>query len=265
MEDVVNQDNEQQESNNLSNDENSNVIDSQDSGSQGSLATEADPASIKKRLGLQAKKHAREMRAMQDELIHLRSQMNSNQSQDDNTQHFQSPGQPSAATDAEEDRIRKAVRFALDAKDAEKRKSEEAEQKAHVQKQYKRLQNELDSASDKYDDFDDVVRGDDATFTPAIRDALLLVDNPADVAYALGKNRDNLQKISKLHPYDQAREVTKLAFALMSGGNASKGSSASSGKLMGNIKSNPAHNSTAINGKTPVSSIRARMKAGTFK
>jgi len=125
-----------------------------------------------------------------------------------------------------------------------------------------RLNDEFDRASDKYDDFDDIVREGDAPFTDAVRDALLLVENPAEVAYSLGKNRSELQRISKLHPLDQAREVNKLSFSLM--GN--NGTRAPSGKAqpLGAIRANPA-SSQAVTDKTPPSVIRARMKAGTWK
>src|SRR6185503_12736205 len=110
-----------------------------------------------------------------------------------------------------------AVRMALGMKDHEEKQAREVEHQTHVHKQYQRLNNEFDKASDKHDDFDDVVRGDDMPFSPHVRDALLLVENPADVAYKLEKNRAELERISKLHPLDQAREVNKLSFSLMCG------------------------------------------------
>ena len=133
-----------------------------------------------------------------------------------------------------------------------------------MQKQYHRLNNEFDKASDKYEDFDEIVRGDDTPFTPHVRDALLLVENPAEVAYRLGKNRSELERISQLHPLDQAREVNKLSFALMNG----KDTKTSTSKVnpLGNVRQNPAaHSSGAITDKTPPSVIRQRMKAGTWK
>jgi hypothetical protein len=97
-----------------------------------------------------------------------------------------------------------------------------------------------------------------------VRDALLLVENPAEVAYRLGKNKDELHRISKLHPLDQAREVNKLSFSLM-GGNNGKASSPTKSNPLGTIRTNPVNSSSAITDKTPPSAIRARMKAGTFK
>ncbi len=232
-----------------------------------------DPYGVKKRLGMQAKKHQREMRAVHEQLQHMQAQFqNANMDSANPYNHqghennpYPSPGQPNPPGMTEEERIQKAVRYALGAKEHEERKAKEAEHASHVHKQYQRLNHEFDKASDKYDDFDDVVRGDDVPFTPHVRDALLLVENPAEVAYRLGKNKSELERISRLHPLDQAREVNKLSFSLM-GGKDSKGSNPTAkANPLGTVRQNPAHHSTAITDKTPPSVIRARMKAGTWK
>jgi hypothetical protein len=230
-----------------------------------------DPqAVIKKRLGMQAKKHQREMRQMQEQMMQMQAQFqNANMDSANPSNHspnnpYSSPGQPNSPGMNEEEKIHHAVRLALGMKDQEERQAKEAQKMAHVHKQYQRLNDEFDKASDKYDDFDDVVRESDAPFTDHVRDALLLVENPADVAYQLGKNRSELERISQLHPLDQAREVNKLSFSLM-GGNNGKSSNAHKTTPMGSIKANPARSAGAITDKTPLSEIRARMKAGTWK
>lgn len=240
-----------------------NASGSDESGSQSdaaSLAMENDPQSIKKRLGMQAKRHARDLRAMQEQISQLQSQVSPQQSMGNNMGGY--PQQPQGQQ--MDDPIQRAVQFALQARDDQERKQKDAQNLAHVQKQYQRLNGEFDKASDKYSDFDDVVRDDGAPFTSTIRDALLLVDNPADVAYKLGKNRDELARISQLHPVDQTREVNKLSFALMGGGNAGSPSSAqgaSTSRPMGQIKATP----VTSNANQSAASIRARMKAGTWK
>lgn len=236
-------------------------------GSQGN-ANKEDPYGVKKRLGQQAKKHEREMREMKEQLREMHSRMSTQSNGFSNVDvhhynQFTSPGQPSGPTPTEDERIQRAVRYALEAKDAETQKAKMVEHQAHVQRQYQRLSNEFDKASDRYDDFDDVVRGDDAPFTTAMRDALLLVDNPADVAYKLGKNREELSRIAKLHPLDQAREVNRMAMVLMSGNGKNEKSSNSFNPMTG-IKPNPTVTS-GVTDKMPASSIRARMKAGTWK
>jgi len=233
------------------------------------IADQDDPYGVKKRLGMQAKKHQREMRQMQEHMMRMQAQLGGDsampQQSPYNSNPYPSPGQPNPPGMSEEEKIQKAVRFALGAKEHEERQAKEAEQQAHVHKQYQRLHDEFDKASDKYDDFDDVVRGDDIPFTPHVRDALLLVENPAEVAYRLGKNKSELERISRLHPLDQAREVNKLSFSLMGGNNGKTSSSPTKSNPLGSVKANPAHSSTAVTDKTPPSVIRARMKAGTWK
>ncbi len=226
---------------------------------------------VQKRLHAQANKHRKEMRQMQEHMMQMQAQFqNANMDSANPANHqlhnsnpYPSPGQPNPPGMSEEERIQKAVRYALGAKDHEERQAKEAQHATHVHKQYQRLNDEFDKASDKYDDFDDVVRGDDVPFTHHVRDALLLVENPAEVAYKLGKNKSELERISRLHPLDQAREVNKLSFSLM-GGNG-KPSANQKASPMGSIRQNPAHSSTAVTDKTPPSAIRARMKAGTWK
>lgn len=224
--------------------------------------------SIQKRIHAQAKKHAREMRQMQEQMMQMQSQIGSDsavpQQYPYNANPYPSPGQPNPPSMTEEEKIHKAVQFALGAKAYEEQQAREAEHKSHVDKQYKRMYEDFDKASEKYDDFDDVVRGEDVPFTPHVRDALLIVPDPAEVAYRLGKNRSELERISKLHPLEQAREVSKLAVALKVGGNGGKPSN-STPNPMGSIRANPANSSTAVTDKTPPSVIRARMKAGTWK
>ena len=228
-------------------------------------AEKDDPYGVKKRLGMQAKKHQREMRQMQEQLMQMQAHMAQagSQSPSSHANAYPSPGQPNPPSMSEEEKIQHAVRYALGAKEQEEKQAEEYRRQAHVQKQYQRLHDELDKGSDKYEDFDEVVRGD-APFSQHVRDALLLVDNPAEVAYRLGKNRDELERISRLHPLDQAREVNKLSFALMGGNNGKPSSSSTKSNPLGSIKANPT-SASAITDKTPPSVIRARMKAGTWK
>lgn len=223
-------------------------------------------SSVQKRVHALKRNHRKEIRELHDRISHMQSMISGDSANPAKGQHhnpYDSDGQPPAPGMNEEERIKHAVRLALGMKDHEEKQAKEAEKMAHVHKQYQRLNDEFDNASDKYDDFDEVVRGNDVPFTPHVRDALLLVENPAEVAYRLGKNRGELERISKLHPLDQAREVNKLSFSLM--GNHGKPTANQKTTPMGGIRQNPAHSSTAVTDKTPPSVIRARMKAGTWK
>ena len=216
------------------------------------------PLYAKEKIGKMQKRHQRDMRRMQEQLNAVLSQQGSqNQaSPDQSVNQYQGNAQPGSV----DEQIQKAVSFALQHKEREERKAKEAEGQAHIARQYQKLQSDLDKASDKYDDFDQVVLGNDVPITPHIRDAALLVDNPAEVLYKLGKNRAELERISKLHPLDQAREVTKLSAALMSG----EQKAPQQPRTLGQVKSSPVA-SQAITEKTSPAEIRARMKAGNFR
>jgi hypothetical protein len=225
----------------------------------GNSGKEVDlPVGVKERLGRQEKRHQRELRQMKAELQAMQQMMSQPQQSQDN-QQMNSYGDPNSAVD---EQIHKAVSLALHAQEEQKRKAKEQESQDHVNRRYSSLNSDLDKASDKYDDFDDVVRAQDAPFTPAMRDAALFLDNPAEVLYKLGKNKEELKRIAQLHPVDQAKEMVKLSHALMSGGGNAEKSPQS--RPMGNIKNNPV-NPSSVSEKTPVGELRRQMKAGNWK
>lgn len=222
------------------------------------------PAGVKARLGRQEKRHQREMRDMHARIADLQSRAAPEQSSMSENP-YGSGDTPPANVD---EQIHKAVSYALGHRDREEQKAKQAQQASHVQKQYQELNKHLDQSSDKYDDFDDVVRGEDTPFTSHMRDAALLLDmdhkNPGsagEVLYKLGKNPEELSRISKLHPLDQAREMVKLSKALISGGE----SKANAPRPLGQIKNTPVTNSHAVTEKTPIGNLRERMKQGNFK
>lgn len=217
------------------------------------------PLGVKERLGRQEKRHQREMRQMNAKLEAMQQMMSQNQPMEANQQMNAGYGTPSGPVD---EQIHKAVSLALQAQEEQKRKAKEREAADHVNQRYQSLHHDLDKAADKYEDFEDVVRAQDAPFTPAMRDAALFLDNPAEVLYKLGKNKEELKRIAQLHPVDQAREMVKLSHALMSGSNSDKASPTA--RPMGNIKNNPV-NPSAVTDKTPVGEIRRKMKAGDWK
>lgn len=224
-----------------------------------------DPLYVQKRLKQQKRAHDREIRDMQSRMADMQSQMSqSQQPQSFDANPNVNPGgnQPGNMDEA----IHKAVGFALQHRDMEERKAKEAQNAAHISRQYQDLQRHLDKTSDKYDDFDDVVRGDNAPFTPSMRDASLMLPkqgagSAGEVLYKLGKNPEELNRISKLHPVDQASEMVKLSHALISGGE----NKSVSPRQLGQIKANPVSNSAGVTEKTSPSDIRALMKAGKFK
>lgn len=215
---------------------------------------------VQKRLKQMKRAHEREMREMQARMAEMQSQMQPNQ-----MQQQESPYNAMGNQGGVDDAIHKAVSFALNHRDMEERKAKEAQSQQHIQKQYQELNKHLDNTADKYEDFDEVVRGD-APFTAHMRDAALMLPkkgpgSAGEVLYKLGKDPDALNRIAKLHPVDQAAELVALSHALISGGE-QKGMNA---RPLGQVKANPVVNSAGITDKTPISSIRDRMKQGTFK
>lgn len=224
-----------------------------------------DPLYVQKRLKQQKRAHDREIREMQARMAEMQAQLapqGNPQSFDANPNiapgGYQQPGNM-------DETIQRAVSVALQHRDMEERKAKDREAAAHIAKQYQDLQKHLDKTSDKYDDFDELVRGD-APFTAHMRDAALMLPKQGsgaagEVLYHLGKNPEELKRISQLPPVDQASEMVKLSHALISGGDNKKVSP----RIVGQIKANPVSNSVGVTDKTPPSEIRALMKAGKFK
>lgn len=218
-------------------------------------------ASAKKRLKAQSMNHARDVQGLHARIADLETKLSPQPSYGE-ANRYSAAMQPGSV----EEQIHKAVSFALNHKDMEERKAKEAQAAQHIQKQYKELHKHLDNMGDKYDDFHDVVLGDDAQFTPAMRDYALTMPKTGpgsvgEVLYKLGKNPEELERISKLHPLDQASEMARLSHALMLGSE-SKGDKP---RTLGQIKTNPVTNSHIVTDKTPVGDIRQRMKSGKWK
>lgn len=226
-------------------------------------AQSQETLAVQKRLKSQRRAHEREVRELHARIGDLEARMtqpNASQEQPVN------PYSPSQSGNMDE-HIHKAVSLALQHKEMAERKAQEAQQAAHVQRQYGEFQKHLDGMGDKYDDFHDVVFGSDTPYTTSMRDYALTLPrsgagSAGEVLYKLGKNPEELRRIGKLHPLDQASEIAKLSHALISGGE-SKTSQAR--PPLGNIKSNPVSNSHAVTDKTPIGNIRERMKSGNWK
>lgn len=224
-------------------------------------SSKGDPLYVQKRLKQQKRQHEREIRDLHARMADMQSQMQPNQFSQSQNNPDNAMGNQGGVDDA----IHKAVSYALQHRDMEERKAKEQQSQQHIAKQYQELNKHLDSTSDKYDDFDDVVRGD-APFTAHMRDAALMLPkkgpgSAGEVLYKLGKDPEALARIAKLHPVDQASELVALSHALISVGD----NKSQANRPLGQIKSNPVVNSAGVNEKTPISDLRSRMKQGTFK
>lgn len=218
--------------------------------------------SVQKRLKSQRRAHEREVRELQARIGQLESRMTQ-----PNVSHDQSINPYMPPQSGVDEHIHKAVSYALQQKEMEERKAHESKMMAHVQRKYQDFNHHLDNMSDKYDDFHDVVMAPDATFTPAMRDYAARTmskvgpGSAGEVLYKLGKNPSELNRIANLHPDDQAEEMHKLSLALIKG----DAPTSSAPKQLGNIKNNPVGNSHAITDKTPIGTLRERMKSGHWK
>lgn len=227
--------------------------------SQSDATPDELPEVAKKRLGMQSKRHKKEMRKMQEQLNEMKNYISSNAQAKAPDQVPQYNGEGQQQPGSMDDMVYQAVSKAMEVQKHQEHQAKEAEKMKYVQKAYQNMQDHLDDASTKYDDFDDVVKAEDAPYTDAIRDAALLIDNAPDVLYHLGKNREKLQKISDLHPLEQAKEVIKLSVALMAGKEDKNPHEQA--KPLGQVKHNPM-NSSKVNETTTVGELRKRMREG---
>lgn len=222
--------------------------------------SDESPSAYKKKLGMQEKRHKKELRNMQSQLDEIRSYLGSNRQQE----------QPETQTlmgnssDLNQ-QIYAAVAKALQVKDEQERKQRENENLQHVYRKQQDLSDYLDKSSEKYEDFDDVVKAHDAPFTESMRGmAMILHDIPgldvSETLYRIGKDKGKLKELSKLHPIDQAKEVVRIAMSLMNNGK-EKPNSSSNVRALGQVKNNPV-TSSYVNDKTSASDIRKLMKNG---
>jgi len=216
---------------------------------------------IKDRLGRQQHKHNKELRSLHSKIADLESKF----SQPMGYNNMQNPPVDYSGPVEDgsmQDIIHKSVAAALQAEQQKKMALEQHQKMQHVQNKYQALHEDLDKAAMEHEDFDDVVRGNNVKFTEAMRDTAVLLprDVRAQVLYKLGKNPSELERISNLHPVDQAEEMVKLALAM---GSESK-THAPESRPLGQVKNSPI-STQAINEKTSVSELRKRLKDGWGK
>lgn len=229
---------------------------SQDVDGEASKGQSNETLAVQKRLKAQKRSHEREIRELHARIADMQQKLTP-------TSHHETANPYAPQPGSVEEHIHKAVSFALNHKDMEERKAKEAEHAQQIQKEYRELHKHLDSMGDKYDDFHDIVFGDEAQFTPTMRDYAMTLPkkgkaSAGELLYQLGKNGEELERIAKLPPYRQAQEMAVLRDALLSGGD----TKAQTPRPLGQIKTNPVTNSRVITDKTPVSELRRQMKAG---
>lgn len=88
---------------------------------------------------------------------------------------------------------------------------------ANQQQFSEKLESQRTRGEEKYEDFEDLVSAVDDKFTPAMVRALVESDKGEDIAYYLASNPAELQRIGKLNPYLQAKEVGRIEAGLEAG------------------------------------------------
>ena len=73
------------------------------------------------------------------------------------------------------------------------------------------VRSKLAEGADKYDDFEEVIGAPDVAFTGPMVDALIRTAAPADVAYHLGQNPKESQRIARLPLAEQVFAIRELA------------------------------------------------------
>jgi len=101
----------------------------------------------------------------------------------------------------------------LNARDTFKESKAEKREAPQEQHDYSARDDLVETGTDKYDDFEDVVFSQDVRITAGMADAIFEIDDlnlQADVAYFLGQNPKESAKIAKLSERRQIAEIAKL-------------------------------------------------------
>ena len=89
-------------------------------------------------------------------------------------------------------------------------RAERARQEQAIREREESWQQRQKQAAKRYEDFAEVTMADDLTITPIMAEAIKDSDMGPDVAYYLGKNPDLAEKIARMNPAAQVREIGKI-------------------------------------------------------
>jgi hypothetical protein len=183
------------------------------------------PSGVKARIGRQEKRHQREMRALEEEIVRMKSAMSAERSPHQFAHHEVSDVSipsinPYTGLPINEDTIEGIVQKQMFAHEfakqrLEKQKIAEREnlELSELQKDYFKS---VAEASDKYDDFEEVVGRSVNKITNEMQMAAQFISNPGDILYSLSKNTAELDRINKLPKFKQMKEVVRYAEAFNS-------------------------------------------------
>ena len=101
-----------------------------------------------------------------------------------------------------------AKRKEWDQSEAQKKESTTHQQRMQT------LQEKINAGYDRYSDFEDVALAETVPITAMVMEALAETDNPADIAYYLGKNQPKAVAISRMTPIAAARAIAQIEASL---------------------------------------------------
>jgi len=104
----------------------------------------------------------------------------------------------------------KAEQKVIQIEENKKRAEIENQQKSEIERQTERRHALLDEGESKYDDFHEVVSASKLQIAEPAYLAILESDISSDLVYHLAKDTAEAERISKLSPYAQAKEIGKL-------------------------------------------------------
>lgn len=220
-----------------------------------------DPLYVQKRLKQQKRAHDREVAGLKEQVQSLHQKFES-LAGGGIPNHYE----PMPAGSVDDEHIKRAVHAALNAREEQERQRQVEQGKAHIDSQRRELGDHLNKMMDKYEDFDDVVMNPHTPFTQNMADAALVLPrtgpgSAGEVLYKLGKNKEELDRITKLHPLDQASEMVKLSHALM--GEQRQSAQSQTANPLSSVKNSPVGvPSRDINENTPISALRKMHKSG---
>ena len=131
------------------------------------------------------------------------------------------PQQPAAATQAARpnpddfddynDYVDKLTDYKVDQKKASwDREQTEKEQSATHSNKMQNLQEKINAGFQRYDDFEDVALAQTVPITPMITEILAETEEPADIAYYLGKNHTKAIAIGRMTPIAATRAIAQI-------------------------------------------------------
>lgn len=91
------------------------------------------------------------------------------------------------------------------------RSSKEQAQRDEQTKLVEKYGKQLEEARQAYDDYDDVVDNPDIAISEAMAKAIMRSSNGADIAYYLGKNPAEAERLVDLDPFTAAVEIGKIS------------------------------------------------------